>query len=327
MQAAAAAGAIAVGSVWGTLARLGLVALTTYDAQSVTPMLWAQAVGCFVMGWATYPANHEVLQSTPVLAMITTGFCGCCTTYSTWIVSVFQAVSNYSHHQRTGLDQLVDALGQTGATLMVALASFWSGRAFAEAVNLAELDGSQPAKLVKRWRKRAPITLVCVGLGIATWGGAAVLCGTYAPFRQVTFAVVLAPPGALLRWYLARYNAPIPAGGMAWRDWRAWPLGTMMANLAAVAILCTAECIQYVGRQPRPYTRNVCWALYGVQQGFCSGLSTLSTVAVELDKMRPRRVAVAYLAATWAFGLVLTVLLLGIPWWVLGQHGACAAVG
>jgi CrcB protein len=38
------------GAVFGTLARLGLVALMTYDGNSVFPLAYAQAVGCLVIG-------------------------------------------------------------------------------------------------------------------------------------------------------------------------------------------------------------------------------------------------------------------------------------
>lgn len=39
-------------SVFGVLARLGLVALMSYDDHSVFPLAYAQAVGCLVMGFA-----------------------------------------------------------------------------------------------------------------------------------------------------------------------------------------------------------------------------------------------------------------------------------
>lgn len=39
-------------SVLGTLARLGLHALASYPGQSIFPLAWVQAVGCFVMGFA-----------------------------------------------------------------------------------------------------------------------------------------------------------------------------------------------------------------------------------------------------------------------------------
>jgi hypothetical protein len=39
-------------SVFGVLARLGLVALMNYDGHAVFPLAYAQAVGCLVMGFA-----------------------------------------------------------------------------------------------------------------------------------------------------------------------------------------------------------------------------------------------------------------------------------
>jgi hypothetical protein len=39
-------------SLWGLLTREGLVALNTYHGQSIQPLIWAQAIGCLVMGWA-----------------------------------------------------------------------------------------------------------------------------------------------------------------------------------------------------------------------------------------------------------------------------------
>lgn len=37
-------------SFFGLLARLGLTAITSYDGQVVFPVLWAQMVGCALMG-------------------------------------------------------------------------------------------------------------------------------------------------------------------------------------------------------------------------------------------------------------------------------------
>lgn len=39
-------------SILGVLARLGLEALTTYDGESIFPLAYPQATGCFIMGVA-----------------------------------------------------------------------------------------------------------------------------------------------------------------------------------------------------------------------------------------------------------------------------------
>ena len=39
-------------STFGVLARLGLLALGTYDGSSIFPLIYVQAVGCLIMGFA-----------------------------------------------------------------------------------------------------------------------------------------------------------------------------------------------------------------------------------------------------------------------------------
>lgn len=38
-------------SIFGALARVGLLALTTYDGREIFPLAWIQATGCLVMGF------------------------------------------------------------------------------------------------------------------------------------------------------------------------------------------------------------------------------------------------------------------------------------
>lgn len=38
-------------SVFGVLARLGLLGLSTYDGRAIFPLAWVQAAGCLVMGF------------------------------------------------------------------------------------------------------------------------------------------------------------------------------------------------------------------------------------------------------------------------------------
>ncbi|KAF5363819.1 hypothetical protein D9756_000437 [Leucocoprinus leucothites] len=42
---------LAPASILGTLARLGLLALTTYDGESIFPLAYVQALGCLIMGF------------------------------------------------------------------------------------------------------------------------------------------------------------------------------------------------------------------------------------------------------------------------------------
>lgn len=53
-------GLLSIASMFGFLAREGLVAMSTYDGMSVDPTIWAQAVGCLVIGYTI--ANRVALE-------------------------------------------------------------------------------------------------------------------------------------------------------------------------------------------------------------------------------------------------------------------------
>ncbi|WFD03623.1 hypothetical protein MOBT1_002324 [Malassezia obtusa] len=354
MEAAATGGLVAFASLWGTLTRLGLQGLNTYDGQSIEPLVWAQAVGCLVMGWVTYSENRRVLERwyKPLFPMVSTGYCGSVTSYSSWVFAVFQAFSNNKHYNRHGLHNVMDALTQTAATVGLSLAAFWGGRCLAGRLRLTYLDAlfKKPcasasaadahaecgASLAPHNTPAKAPSPVCahaasIALGLFFWIGAALLCGLYRPFRRETYALVLSPPGALLRWQLARFNQAPPqnkpsvSGAI-----RRWPWGTAAANILAVLVYCAAETAQYVGYVTGPqslgaYTPDACNALYGLQNGFCGTLSTISTLAAELIAMKPPRNAFAYLLFSWTIGIVISILLVGAPWWSLGMQGGCAS--
>ena len=65
-----------------------------------------------------------------------------------------------------------------------------------------------------------------------------------------------------------------------------------------------------------------CAVLYGVDQGFCGCLSTISTFAVELDTLMRLH---AYLYATISIGLgiICMIVLVGISAWAVGYVALC----
>lgn len=317
LAAAAAAGAIALGSVWGTLLRLGLVGLNTYSGQSIQPLIWAQAVGCLVMGWASQAHTKRALEAwhPAFVVLCTTGLAGSCTSFSSWVLQVYQAFSNDEHWDRHGLHSVMDALTQTGATLGLGLAGLWAGQAVAEALPLDRM----PIPAIPRSWAAAILAIA----GALTWVGAALLCGLYTSYRDVTLSVVLAPAGALLRWQLARFNVPRRASEpQPLRQWRAWPWGTALANVLATLLLAACVTLQ----RTRGHTRIACDALQGVLDGFAGTLSTVSTLMLELTAMRPMRTAFAYVFTSWATGVVVCLCLIGVPTWTMSLPPTCPVV-
>ena len=278
------AGLVIFFSLWGTLAREGLVALFSYGGASIFPLAWAQGVGCFVMGVVV--ANRGGWDGGVVVGL-GTGFCGSVTTFSTWVVDVFLAFG------RGGGGGVRDGLTQTVATLGLSMAALAAGRA----VHL-------------------PLPLrVAGGLGVSLalfWVGAGLLAALYPPWRRVTFALLLSPPGALVRWYLSRLNKPT----------HPMPLGTLTANLLATSISAAAFVATHTGT---PHPPAACHALHALQDGLAACLSTVSTLAVELHA-RPPKSAAAYALASWAAGVLLALVIIGPPWWSIGIHGSCVGI-
>ncbi|PWY98619.1 hypothetical protein BCV70DRAFT_201939 [Testicularia cyperi] len=342
-------GLLSFASIWGTLAREGLAALNTYDGQSVTPLVWAQAVGCLVMGLAVGSTNKKILEDTypPVYIMVTTGFCGSVTTFSAWMLGVFRAFGNQYHYNRGGLHNVMDALTQTAVTLGMSLASLAAGICLSRTLSVERLLSAVPASaatrspsvdaeeaskprpsdsqgMVEKSSKKEPgdslaLDLSMCALGLAFWIASAILCALHAPFRRVTFGLVLSPPGAALRWYLSRFNSN------AFSKRYALPLGTLAANLLGTALICAAFTASRAGSTPQSFSTGLtgCEALKGLQDGFCSCLSTVSTLAVELRTIRPVRKAVRYAVVSWTLAMLLCILLLGAPWWAIGMDGRC----
>lgn len=332
-------GLLAFSAIWGTLAREGLVALNTYDGQSVAPLIWAQAVGCLIMGLAV-GANRQAIEGRypPAYIMITTGLCGSITTFSKWMLDVFRAFGDQQHFNRGGLHNVMDALSQTALTIGMALVSISAGIALSKVINLelliracrarfgngtglpaAKVRDVDEKKITAHPGQTVALDTSMLLLGLLFWIASAILCAFYAPFRRVTFGLVLAPPGTILRWYLSRFNSHLLSKRTS------LPLGTLAANLFATAVICAAFTASRAGSTPRSFAGGLtgCEALQGLEDGFCGCLSTVSTFAVELRTIKPRRKAVRYAVVSWVAGVLICVLLVGAPWWSGGMDGRC----
>ena len=116
--------------------------------------------------------------------------------------------------------------------------------------------------------------------------------------------------GAIVRWQLSRFNPFIPS----------FPLGTFAANITATLVFAVTILVQ--SRPDRNLTLLSCSVLYGVDQGFCGCLSTISTFAVELDTLI-RWNAYVYALVSIVVGVGVMVLVVGVPTWTTGFESVC----
>jgi fluoride ion exporter CrcB/FEX len=331
-------------SLLGTLARLGLQALTTYPGTPVIfPSLWPNFAGSLIMGFlaedrilfsshnpplsspdrSASPPNHEAAKkahvalkkTVPLYIGLATGFCGSFTSFSSFIRDLFLALSNdlSSTAPRNGGYSLAAVLAVLITTVSTSLGALFVGAHLA--IALEPITPSLPYAFTRKVLDR-----VVVPVAFGAWIAAIILC-IIPPDRNLepakeswrgsaTCALTFAPVGCLLRFYASlRLNGRIVT----------FPLGTFVVNIAGTAVLGMAWDLAHV-----PLGGAVgCQVLQGLQDGFCGCLTTVSTWVAELATLR-RMNAYVYGLMSVGVGLGLLVAIMGGLKW--GGEGGFATL-
>ncbi|RHZ43178.1 FluC/FEX family fluoride channel [Aspergillus thermomutatus] len=351
-------------SIFGTLARLGLQALTFYPgAPVVTGVLWANVGGSLLMGffledknlfreeWGQPPPhnpredsnaareranNHKSVKKTiPLYIGLTTGFCGSFTSFSSFIRDVFLALTNdlpdpsvSSITSRNGGYSFMALLAILLTTVALSLSALICGAHLALAFD--RFTPSFPFRLTRR-----VIDPLFVLLGWGCWLGA-VFLAIWPPDRSASnnnssnsapetwrgravFAIVFAPLGCLLRYYISLYlNRRVPV----------FPLGTFTVNIFGTVVLAMCFDLQRVdgvgtaiaadARSASYAILTSCQVLQGVMDGFCGCATTVSTWVAELNGLSRRRQAYVYGVASVAVALGFFVVIAGSLGWTRG---------
>ncbi|OAP57435.1 hypothetical protein AYL99_08173 [Fonsecaea erecta] len=325
-------------SLLGTLARLGVEAITLYPNSPVSSrVLWANLGGSFFLGFLTEdrqlfreewgsrdpraPAlDHiKVKKTIPLYIGLATGFCGSFTSFSSFIRDCFLALTNDLQSPSPTSPYQVDpvVVHRNGGFSFLALLAIMI---IHPAISLAGLMvGAQLALLLQPVTPTLPFRFcrkvldpLGVILGFGCWLGA-VFLAIWPPgndihwrFRAV-FPLVFAPLGCLLRFYASKHlNAIIPS----------FPLGTFAVNIFGTAVLGMAFDLQH-STTIAASGSNACAVLQGVMEGFCGCLTTVSTWVAEIHGLR-RRHGWIYGAGSVAIALALMVVIMGSMGWTVG---------
>ena len=354
-------------SIFGTLARLGLQAITFYPgAPIVFSELWANFGGCLFMGflsedrmlfkeeWGTATYDQEVqrakkqaqdvesgsdrtvdLQAAkkahaatkktiPLYIGLTTGFCGCFTSFSSFIRDSYLAMSNALP---TPLDHPADYQITTSTTSTVPRNGGYSFMALVAVIITtvglcmsALLVGAHIAIASEPWTPSLPYVLgrklldrLGVFLAWGCWLGAIILAifppdrnsgGTEIWRGRALFALVFAPVGCLGRFYASLYlNGKIAS----------FPLGTFVVNVFGTVVLGMSWDLQHV-----PLGGVIgCQVLQGIEDGFCGCLTTVSTWVSELNTLR-RWHAYRYGGLSVVVALCFMIVIMGSMQWTIG---------
>lgn len=357
-------------SIFGTLARLGLQALTFYPGAPVqTGLLWCNVGGSLIMGFLSKDKKlfrEERSRSTkfedtdehadtsldgesaknrlagykktlPLYIGLAIGFCGSFTSFSSFMRDAFFALSNalpvpINHPSSTPISSIINVPRNPGYSFLAVLAVLITTVGLSL---MAILFGAHLALLLEPYTPSIPyifvrkiIDRIVVFLAFGVWF-AALLMSIWPPDRpagpignkswaqetwrsQALFAIVFAPLGCLLRFYLSLHlNGRI----------KAFPLGTFAVNIFGTVLAAIFTDLQRV-----PIGGIVgCQVLQGMLDGFCGCLTTVSTWVAELIAMRIKH-AYFYGFVSVATALGILVIITGSLQWTKGFiHPLCTS--
>ncbi|EMF16016.1 uncharacterized protein SEPMUDRAFT_20235, partial [Sphaerulina musiva SO2202] len=307
---------------------------------------------------------NKYKKTIPLYIGLTTGFCGSFTSFSSFARDFFLALSNnlpspISHsaagnNNNTPSPSPSSTIGRNaGYSVQALLAIILSTLALSLGAYIIGLHtASLFANLHFPPKKSLPTSLIrkfldplFIFLGWGCWIGA-ILLSALPPSHhntwrgQALFALLFAPLGTLLRFYVSlRMNSLI-----AW-----FPLGTFAVNMFGTAIEGMCYDLQHVGIGSNSHLRHLlhhigggrtaCQILQGVMDGFCGCLTTVSTWVGEIyalssllqkdgddddGKKKKKNLKFAYLygGASILGGLGLMVVIMGSVRWSVGFEEA-----
>ncbi|KAI0053010.1 hypothetical protein FA95DRAFT_1509401 [Auriscalpium vulgare] len=295
-------------SVFGVLARLGVVALVNYDGRSIFPLAYAQGIGCLIMGTALRLKDPIGGFYGPLYTALTTGFCGSMTTFGGWQLDIFNSWINEGQFHRDWLRDVIDGCTKIFFTLAISLASLSFG------VHI----GTLIAPYIPVLRPPTPIIRHSITvLSILTYFATYPAYFRMSPsFRhQATAALLFSFPGTLTRYLLSIQLNP---------RYKLMPVGTFTANSLGTALLAMCHVLQGL---PNPVSDNACAVLQGLADGYCGCLTTVSTFAAEVSALTVGK-RWFYATLSIAVGQLLMLVILGPSFWAGGvsEQGSCEFV-
>jgi len=294
---------------FGALTRMVLSYLTPLFNGLLLPnfiasFFLANIHGSFVMGFFVPFDQLFSPNYIPLYKGITTGYCGSCTTFSTW--------------QRVTAEQLINGRVADGfmsllLTFCTSYMALISGKHIGEdfikrrrrihaptnAVdqpNTPEMLGVSRYDLLQNSLSRYKILLLATVLVTGViWAG--IVLDTDAEYRRKWWvATALGPIGSLTRYWMLLYNRKRPS----------FPLFTFLVNVCASVISTVifviylrhtyANSLRYSDEDKNDQWLNVYdfWLNFGVGAGILGCVSTVSTFVNELRKLADENILYAY---------------------------------
>ncbi|ANB12776.1 Fex2p [Sugiyamaella lignohabitans] len=330
----------------GVLARIGLDRLTSFQGSHYGGVLWSNFAGCLIMGalakskdlfsdliveepdfsrivdivehhGSEKPVLHRAFKSKaeiPLYVGLATGACGSITSFSSFIISLFEL----SSHQLTpGVAYPNPGYGVPVflSYLIVTIAVSFSGFYFGHHL----IDALEKSRNVSLARYTLLIELVLSMLGLLGWIVVLVLTIVRSEWRYWTFSCLFGPFGVYARFWL---------GKLLNKKSTKFFFGTFAANIFASILISILVLLQHGKRHSGSLlVQSVlhCQVISALQDGFCGNFSTISTFVSELSGFKRKRYAYFYGGVSIGLGFAMAVLILGTYSWAVGlsESSAC----
>lgn len=268
------------------------------------------------------PSKQDELKrkkTLPLYIGLSVGFCGSFTSFSSFIRDAFLALSNDLASK--GAQTLPRSAGWSVcavlAVLITEIALSLSALSFGAHVAILMTPVLARLPKINSHRFMEPSAVI---LGFGCWIGAVFLAiwPPYITWRgEVVFALVFAPLGCLLRFFLS-----IKLNGIS----KKFPIGTFAANVFGTLVIGMLYDLQHTDLGGIVGGGIVgCQVLQGLEDGFCGCLTTVSTWVAELKSLRKRN-AYIYGAASVGISLASLIIIMGSLQWTIGFHSVICKV-
>ncbi|CAI2183238.1 2963_t:CDS:2 [Funneliformis geosporum] len=238
---------------------------------------------------------------------LTTGFCGSITTFSSWILLIFNEYTSQHIPHRSVAYNVLASLADIGITIGMSVTGLKFGEHLADIIiPRHQIRLGKLYKIVQKPSKLNEFTIadiLCLGFGIVSFILVVALASTVQVHRNIIFATVFAPIGTSIRCYLSKYNTLK----------KHFPLGTFAANLSGSIVLG----ILFLLSNGIVSSQLSCEIIEGLANGFCGCLTTISSFANEITRL-PRKHAYKYALVSVLMGQVAMILTIGIYHWTIG---------
>lgn len=302
---------ISISAYFGSYIRVGISYFRIWKFESNFTVMYAQIIGCFIMGFMTHHKTyfwdrsrfHRILY-----IALTSGLCGSITTFSTWNMEcnkIFYLQLDTSWGNSMG--------SHNGARIFEWLVCMWVGIALPLSAlhlgqHMALFSPKSNVRIACKEKKDAKVSKksvqyvkseICLILIYVITTGIVILLPVIFSWVHLTYTAIFGAVGAYLRYILSKLNT----------KFQDFPIGTFTANVLGTWLLAIWTLLS---KFEVDYHRHDLMAvLYGLSTGFCGCLTTVSTFINELDTMKVKSLY-KYGLTTYIFAQVGCILIFDI---------------